>query len=218
MLEVKTQTELHLWHKRSNFKLIAVVQGTFHALNWRAHKRTFSYLSFWGFSCNFNQLWKLHDPTISFENLCREQTRFTGRSNMQFNTNAFLEILLQPPPAYLLCPVWNKKSSISSTKETTRQKNIVWLMQGLSAFHPGKGWQVGHLRLSRTRKCQCFRWERLGTSTALKGCMLLCQDCQMFLALSFLSDLCRFMLRAGVWKGKGMKGTWFTKQTNSLVM
>lgn len=128
MLEVKTQTELHLWHKRSNFKLIAVVQGTFHALNWRAHKRTFSYLSFWGFSCNFNQLWKLHDPTISFENLCREQTRFTGRSNMQFNTNAFLEILLQPPPAYLLCPVWYKKNKkiISVVRKRPRDRKILF--------------------------------------------------------------------------------------------
>lgn len=91
-------------------------------------------------------------------------------------------------------------------------------MQGLSAFQAGKGWQVGQLRLSRTSKRQCLKQEHLGTSAAPQGCMLQCRDCQMFLALSVLSDLCRFMLHAGVWKGKGMKGTWFTKQTNSLVM
>lgn len=91
-------------------------------------------------------------------------------------------------------------------------------MQGSSEFQAGKGWQVGHLRLSRTRKHQYLKPEGLGSSTAPQGCTRQQQDSQMFGALSVLSDLCRFMLRAGVWKGKGMKGTWFTKQTNSLVM
>lgn len=92
-----------------------------------------------------------------------------------------------------------------SVGEATGQKSTVWWMWG-SAGWGGKGRQVGRLTLCRTRKRQRCGEGWLGAALHPR-CAGLCPS----------HGAGEVYVTCGVWKGKGMRGTWFTKQTNSSV-
>lgn len=106
------------------------------------------------------------------------------------------------PPPCTHRPVGNKTRG--SAGEATGQKSTVWWPWGSAG--PGKGRQVGRLTLCRTRKRQRGGEGWLGAALQPR-----CAGLHPARGAGEVYVTC------GVWKGKGMKGTWFTKQTNSSV-